>query len=124
MKMGLDMYAFATKESFPGAVDFPDPESVERIHYWRKHPNLHGWMKQLYRGKGGKDKSFNCVNLQLTVDDLQQLETDIRAMRLPKTEGFFFGLSDGSEIEDDLNFVDKAKAALNANCSVFYSSWW
>ena len=27
----------------------------EELHYWRKHPNLQGWMENLYREKGGQD---------------------------------------------------------------------
>jgi hypothetical protein len=74
-KMGLDMYAFATAEQLAGSVDFT-AEAASEIYYWRKHPNLHGWMERLYRNKGGKEDSFNCVNIQLTADDLQRLEAD------------------------------------------------
>ena len=92
--MGLDMYAFATAEQLAGSVDFT-AEAASEIYYWRKHPNLHGWMERLYRNKGGKKINFNCVNIQLTADDLQRLEADIKASNLPPTEGFFFGASDG-----------------------------
>lgn len=121
--MGLDMYAQVTKHQPELAVDFDPPESTQ-LHYWRKHPNLHGWMEALYREKGGVDESFNCVNLQLTEDDLDRLEADIKAKLLPPTSGFFFGESDGSEIEDDLKFVAKAREAIAAGLTVFYSSWW
>ena len=121
--MGLDMYAFATKEGLPAPVDFPAPEA-EHLHQWRKHPNLHGWMEELYRAKGGGQDSFNCVNIQLTADDLQILEADIMASNLPSTEGFFFGASDGTELEDDLAFIAKARAAIAGNLSVYYTSWW
>jgi hypothetical protein len=29
------------------------------MHYWRKHPDLHGWMEKLCRAKGGKFDDFN-----------------------------------------------------------------
>lgn len=121
--MGLDMYALATEEALPTPVDFADLPS-EMIHCWRKHPNLHGWMEQLYRKKGGSDESFNDVNVELTADDLHQLEIDIRAASLPRTEGYYFGVSDGSELEDDLAFVAKARAVLAANRAVYYTSSW
>lgn len=121
--MGLDMYAHTTTEQPAAPVDFKIEEASE-IHYWRKHPNLHGWMEQLYRTKGGTDANFNCVNLQLTAADLDHLEAAIREHRLPSTTGFFFGSSDGSEIADDLEFVTKAREALAAGFTVFYSSWW
>jgi len=44
--MGLDMYAMVTNEQFDSEVDFK-PERTSELHYWRKHPNLHGWMEQL-----------------------------------------------------------------------------
>jgi len=121
--MGLDMYAYAIDEPPAAPVDF-DADAHNELHYWRKHPNLHGWMEALYREKGGRDNSFNCVNLQLTAGDLDRLEADIRGGSLPPTTGFFFGESDGSEREDDLAFVKKARAALTEGMTVFYTSWW
>ena len=121
--MGLDMYACTLREPPAVPVDFEVEEATE-LHYWRKHPNLHGWMEQLYRQKGGNDAKFNCANLQLTADDLDRLETAIRDRTLPPTEGFFFGVSDGSEVDDDLAFVAKARDALAAGLALFYVSWW
>jgi hypothetical protein len=121
--MGLDMYACTLREAPPAPVDFKAAE-VNELHYWRKHPNLHGWMELLYREKGGTDANFNCVNLQLTSEDLDRLEAAIRDRGLPHTEGFFFGASDGSETEDDLAFIAKAREAIGQGLTVFYSSWW
>ncbi|MEY9328323.1 phosphoglycerate kinase [Sinorhizobium fredii] len=121
--MGLDMYACTLREAPATPVDFK-AEEVSELHYWRKHPNLHGWMERLYREKGGTDPDFNCVNLQLTAEDLDRLEAAIRNRTLPPTSGFFFGASDGSESDDDLAFVAKAREALAAGLTVFYSSWW
>lgn len=123
MTMGLDMYACKTRDTLTAPVDFEASHAIT-IHYWRKHPNLHGWMEQLYREKDGKAASFNVVNLQLTGDDLDQLEQAITGKNLPFTEGFFFGESDGSEIADDLTFIAKAREALTEGYSIFYSSWW
>jgi hypothetical protein len=81
-------------------------------------------MEELYRAKGGRQDSFNCVNVQLTADDLQILEADIIASNLPSTEGFFFGVSDGTELKDDLAFIAKARAAIARNLSIYYTSWW
>jgi hypothetical protein len=122
-KMGLDMVAYTTAEEIASGVDF-EVETLTVLHYWRKHPNLHGWMEKLYREKGGSAQSFNCVNVKLVGADLDRLEADIEADRLPYTEGFFFGVSDGSERDDDLEFIHKARDALLHNMTVFYSSWW
>ena len=122
--MGLDMYALTMTGAPSSQVDFIPDEAVERIHYWRKHPNLHGWMEQLYRDKGGTDDSFNQVSVQLTAGDLDDLELAIKVNVLPETAGFFFGASDGSETEDDLGFIAKAREAQAAGKTVFYTSWW
>lgn len=121
--MGLDMYAYAINRKPELPVDFEANDGTE-IHYWRKHPNLHGWMERLYRRKGGIDSAFNCVNVQLASEDLDALEVAIKAGMLPVTNGFFFGESDGREIEDDLRFVSKARCALQEGKSIFYTSWW
>ena len=121
--MGLDMYAMITNHTPKSPVDFK-AESPTELHYWRKHPNLHGWMEALYYAKGGAADSFNCVTLQLTLEDLSKLEADIKAIELPDTEGFFFGESGGTEQEDDLAFITKAREAIVQGQTVFYDSWW
>ena len=81
--MGLDMYAMMTSETVTKPVDF-EVEQATELHYWRKHPNLHGWMEALYYEKGGGEL-FNCVPLVLTPEDLDRLEADVRAANLPHT---------------------------------------
>lgn len=121
--MGLDMYAYATREKPDTPVDFKPAEASE-VHYWRKHPNLHGWMENLYLEKGGRNPDFNCVPVVLTTEDLNRLEADIRAGALPPTSGFFFGVTDGTEKDDDLAFIAKAREAIAAGLTVYYDSWW
>ncbi len=121
--MGLDMYAYTSPETPDVPVDFA-ADAHNELHYWRKHPNLHGWMEALYREKGGTDDNFNCVNLLLDDEDLDRLEAVIRSGSLPPTSGFFFGESDGTEREDDLDFIQKARTALADGITVFYTSWW
>lgn len=122
--MGLDMYAFMRMEKLPAQVDFNEMPADCQLHYWRKHPNLHGWMEDLYREKGGSADSFNCVAVQLTAEDLHALEDAVRTGTLSETSGFFFGESDGSERDDDLDFIAKARRALTIGWYVFYTSWW
>lgn len=127
--MGLDMYANKVKFQPDSEIDFSIPEDSEstdqQIFYWRKHSNLHGWMENLYNHKGGTDE-FNCVKLQLTLEDLNSLERDLNSARLPQTSGFFFGRSQGSleEINNDLSFVKEAKTAISEGYIVYYNSWW
>ena len=125
--MGLDMYAFSTKAKLNKEVDFTETNlKPEEIHYWRKHPNLHGWMQNLYDYKGGSSTSFNGDCVVLTESDLDDLEHDIEQYDLPQTSGFFFGQSqtDEEELKDDLEFVRKAREAIKEGKTVYYTSWW
>jgi hypothetical protein len=121
--MGLNMYAFKTRTPV-GAVDFEKPKDKERIAYWRKHPNLHGWMEQLYYAKGGAKDSFNCTGLRLDATDLDALEVAVNGNALPDTTGLFFGESGPDRVGEDRAFIEKARAALQDGNFVYYDSWW
>ena len=121
--MGLDMYAFTTGENIP-AVDFEQPKDAAELFYWRKHPNLHGWMEELYLFKGGSDEYFNCVPVRLDEYDLDYLERLVFADELPLTTGFFFGESQPEDKKDDVEFIQKARAAISEGKRVYYTSWW
>ena len=118
--MGLDMYAYtASKDKADQTI------SQREIAYWRKHPNLHGWMERLAKEKGYSYKSFNGVELELTWEDLDTLERAVMHSQLPSTQGFFFG--DGADDyykEQDLEFIRKARAELFLGLKVFYNSSW
>jgi hypothetical protein len=120
--MGLDQYAFARHRRPDAPVDFEQSDNDNEVHYWRKHPNLHGWMEQLYREKGGKAKYFNCVAVELTPEDIDRLERDLHD--LPGTTGFFFGTSQPEDTDDDREFIAKARAAFAEGRAVYYTSWW
>ena len=124
--MGLDMYAFSTKAKPNKEVDFSTTNfNQEELHYWRKHPNLHGWMHELYLSKGGdKHTDFNGDCVVLNESDLNELEHNIKNGGLPVTSGFFFGQTDGSEVADDLEFVRKAREVIKEGKTVYYTSWW
>lgn len=116
--MGLDMYAYIARKKGD------DLSTVREIAYWRKHPNLHGWMENLYRDRGGNE-TFNGVELELSWEDVDRLEKTIKAGKLPFTEGFFFGQpADNIYYEDDLKFCINAKAELFLGLKVFYNSSW
>ena len=137
--MGLDMNAYRMKFTPSKAVDFSeeifgrddrgelDYENpivvAKEIAYWRKHPDLHGWMENLYREKGGREQSFNGDLVVLTLKDLDRLEEDILRKNLPKTSGFFFGESGEISLKD-LEFVLEARKAIQEGDTVFYDSSW
>ena len=122
-KMGLDMYAHITRQQIP-AVDFDQPADSAQIYYWRKHPNLHGWMERLYREKGGECEDFNLAPLRLDEADLDALEQAVNEDKLPKTTGFFFGVTRPDEKPDDLEFIRLAREAITSGKRVYYYAWW
>lgn len=129
--MGLDQYAYiASKEG----TDWDDL-SRQQIAYWRKHPNLQGWMEKLWLARGGGNKdslgiyddNFNGVELELFWEDIVQLEKDINSGEMAKLEttGFFFGNpSDEYYKDDDLEFCATARAELFLKRRLFYNSSW
>jgi len=107
-----------------GEINYENPIVVAKeIAYWRKHPDLHGWMENLYREKGGREQSFNGDLVVLTLADLDRLEEDILRKNLPKTSGFFFGESGEISLKD-LEFILEARKAIQEGDTVFYDSGW
>ena len=136
--MGLDMYAYVAARAGQQREYYETSEFNEEtreygsatvtkpreIAYWRKHPNLHGWMQQLWESRGNSG-DFNGDELELTWNDLEILELDIIAGSLPGTSGFFFGDdADDHYREQDLKFIREAKAELFCGLKVFYNSSW
>lgn len=136
--MGLDMHAYvATKsgaynefyesdgEYIDGEWRVPGKTKPREIMYWRKHPNLHGWMENLAESKNLDYNSFNGVELELTYEDLDELERAVIHGQLPNTRGFFFGDdADDHYREQDLQFIKNARAELFCGLKVFYNSSW
>jgi hypothetical protein len=140
--MGLDQYAYAAAKAGAQAEYYDDenydkedgdPTKVSEpreIAYWRKHPNLQGWMERLWLEKNPEvlednRNSFNGIELELTWQDLERLEQDVTAGTLPATSGFFFGSdSDDHYRGQDLEFIRNAKTELFMGLKVFYNSSW
>ena len=134
--MGLDQYAYAE-----------NGEEQEELAYWRKHNRLQGWMEQLWHDKGKPNNhnepnpmgEFNCIPVQLSLSDLEQLEAHIVDKKLPETAGFFFGddsydwldenenpFDEGDYYykETDLKFIEDARKAIDDGKKVYYNCWW
>ena len=123
--MGLDQYATARRgEAKKDDEGYTYYEDSMELAYWRKHPNLQGWMEDLYHEKGG-EQEFNCVDLELTLNDLDALEATLDKEELPETAGFFFGSNaEDHYAEADREFIVQARAAIKQGYTVVYSSWW
>jgi hypothetical protein len=95
------------------------------IAYWRKHPNLHGWMERLAEQKKLSYDSFNGIEMELTAEDLDELERAVTHRQLPSTRGFFFGdNSDQHYYDSDLAFIKAARTEMFMGLKVFYNSSW
>jgi hypothetical protein len=119
--MGLDQFAYALDKN----------NNKTEICYWRKHPNLQGWMENLWESKGRPNahedniNEFNCVPVELTKEDLDSFEQSLESNSLPETEGFFFGdNSDNVYRQQDVEFIQSARNALDNGQKVVYDSWW
>ena len=89
--MGLDMYlngeAFYTydhpnRKAKPLEIE----KTIYRLGYWRKHPNLHGYIIETFAG--GVDE---CQVIELSAYDLRKIIQAVEEETLPHTDGFFFG---------------------------------
>jgi hypothetical protein len=120
--MGLDQYAHTR---LPKSLQAKNEKPTE-LAYWRKHNALQGWMESLWRDNGGEGE-FNCVDVYLTLDDINDLEAAVTRDNLPETGGFFYGSDsrfDEYQKEATLKFIKDAKAAIEQGLIVVYSSWW
>lgn len=109
--MGLDMNLYGEK-----STDYQSDEMVDgfkvsniilEIAYWRKHPNLHGFIVDTF--DNGVDE---CQRIHLDKDDLDKiivaLETD--AMYGEPVTGFFFGRSYFPGEKDEFGSYEEQKA--------------
>lgn len=147
--MGLDQYAYVTARAGQNAEwwDGAELDSDTRdyrndavtkpreLAYWRKHPNLQGWMESLWKRRlheanhdipeSAFGSGFNGVELELTLADLDELELAVKQCRMPSTQGFFFGdNADQHYYQQDLEFIRLARAELFMGLKVFYNSSW
>jgi len=140
--MGLDQNAY-TLPSDVDALSEDSNEEREELCYWRKHNRLQGYMERLWelKGKPGLPEDynspfgdFNCIPLELTANDLLDLQKIIEEEKLPYTQGFFFGddsyewkNEDGDEYEykeADRDFIKSGLTAISEGKKVYYHCWY
>lgn len=121
--MGLDQYVYALRPHEAGDDQTGEPTWGVNIFQWRKHPNLHGWMEQLYRAKGGRGE-FNGATVRLALSDIDALAQAVETNALPNTQGFFFGKSRPEHREQDELFIALARTAIASDWVLFYDSSW
>jgi hypothetical protein len=131
--MGLDMYLrgekyYRTNWSEPNKNITEDGFKLVEKHleigYWRKHPNLHGYIVETFAN--GVDE---CQKIELSVDDLLKILRAVKEKGLPNTTGFFFGKSDGSEDKETIKILESAVEWVKqdepeVSRTVYYKASW
>lgn len=117
--MGLDMWLAGRKYLWP---DFKEPKNDRkedgfRVHaveldlaYWRKHPDLHGFIVQAFAD--GRDE---CQDILLDESAIRCVISAVKEKRLPLTTGFFFGESSwqgDEQWKEDVAAFERALAWL------------
>lgn len=116
--MGLDMFLYGKK-------DMANKNDEKReIGYWRKHPNLHRYIENLYRVKGGKEE-FNCIDYLLSKEEIEDIIAKSKNRELDKSEGgFFFGESCDEDNESTVKIMTIALKCMKQGYKIYYTSWW
>lgn len=127
--MGLDMYlnGSAYFHGLTEEMKLSQPkEHVFELGYWRKHPDLHGYIVEEFAD--GQDE---CQEINLSCEDMRQIITAINAGELPHTEGFFFGASENDDEQkaDAIAIFERAIKWLNSDDPktwrhVYYRASW
>ncbi len=94
------------------------------LGYWRKHPDLHGFIVQTY-SPGGID---DCARIDLVSNYLTAIVIAVRKGMLPETTGFFFGNSEGKG-KSDVEIFTNAREWLETkekgvSRTIFYQASW
>jgi len=120
--MGLDQY---------WEQQTPDSKENHQLFYHRKFNALEGFMAQKWAKETGQDAGeFNCQNLTITSEILDELEEAIENDKLNPVAGFFFGTTDKDEwynndvTELRIVVIPKIRKKLEEGETITYSSWW
>jgi hypothetical protein len=131
--MGLDMYLNGEKFFW---TNWKEPEknfTIDgfkvntqdlRLGYWRKHPNLHGYIVETFAN--GEDE---CQRIELSAENIKKIIAAVKENKLPHTEGFFFGSSEGIEAQETIDIFTKAlewesTKEKNVSRRVYYQASW
>jgi len=109
--MGLDMYLKGVETN----------GSEIELGYWRKHPNLHGFIVESFAG--GVDE---CQKIPMSIQDISlTLAAATQDILLP-TAGFFFGQSGPHHREQTLETLSAALAWLgdDPKRKMYYRASW
>ena len=98
--MGLDMYI----------MNSDDYDNVE-VAYWRKEHELHDIFNEIADYKDIQYKDFNCVQVPLTVKDIDYALNSLHIIEL-------------YEREYTKERLIHAKFMIGTGANLYYDSWW
>lgn len=113
--MGLDMYIFREDNKVE------DGDLTTELAYWRKHPNLHGYIVKKFA-----DGVDECQKIPLTLTNLEQILDATEHDRLPYTNGFFFGTSQPEDKQETLTLILRITRLMRIDpkLKVYYQASW
>jgi len=115
--MNLNMCAYSVDHLENGFI------SEVKFFNWNSYHNLHYWMENLYRFKGGKEKEFNQIPIELSKNDILNLEKTIEHKMLGTP---WVNMSNDSydeqTIKNDLKFTKCAMEYILNNKKIYYKS--
>jgi len=137
--MGLDMFLAGRKsthwdipkEERPKEDGFVVSYKALDLGYWRKHPDLHGYILETC-APGEED---TCQEVYVTKEHLQQIIDRVKQGPMPTVQGFFFGDSSAmgyyepEEIQRTVNMLQSAldwltNAPKSEMRDVYYQASW
>lgn len=130
--MGLDMYLRGEEHDGDYDKRFEAREkgtiiqiaTVHELGYWRKHPNLHGYIVNKFA-----DEVDECQRISLSKEMLLQVLEVVEKDELPSTSGFFFGVSSAEDKPVTIRILKQAiewleSAPENSYRDVYYQASW
>ena len=138
--MGLDMSILA-KQYSSNSVDNVNEHgwkivsNTYEVGYWRKANAIHNWfVKNVQDGRDDCQQAYvsrsqladlSSICKQVLAARNTENANEIAAKLLPTTSGFFFGNpADDYYKQQDLAFVQQARAEIFTGLKVFYNSSW
>lgn len=126
--MGLNMYIRDAKwlkceEDFKQKKQKWDWEKYKacELAYWRKHPDLHGYIVKVFAG--GKDE---CQAIPLTLAQIREILRASEDDQLSTAEGLFFGESQAEDKRDTrdqlLRLIERMEK--DPQLQVYYQASW
>lgn len=98
-----------------------DGKNEQELGYWRKHPNLHGFIVNTFAN--GVD---DCRKIYLDKKQVTVIMESVKNSGIARNSGFLFGRSFGDETDDDLIKLKEAILWLDSNPDrkVYYQASW